>query len=653
MRPPIVLLLFIVAAFASYPPPPAFAERQPAAVIVLDGSGSMWGQLGDGQASEQTKKFYLVRDALKQAIGKAGPATRLAVLSFGHRRKAACDDVELIAPLDTAAAGRVASGIDRISPRGKGPLALALKEAAKVAAQGAPASVILVHDGDDNCQQDVCLAASEIAKSHPGMPIHTIGIGLTPVDARKMACIAKTTGGRVFDAGDPAGLARSVEKAFELAALMTPAEPAAGAPEPQPVPSGLAASAGPSRIRLTAHLGSVEEPITAPVDWVLRETAGERKIVLESTSPEILAPLAPGGYEVEARLSRVSTRAEVTVAEKGLTAARITFDAGVIDVTARQSREVAEARDIVLAIAPADGGEGVRWIGRGGMAEVVLPRGRYRVTAAHGLARQERDVTVAAGAVAAADIVMDSGRLELAAVEAEQAPVLEGLTWSIAVDDPAAPQGRREVARSAAPGPSFVLPTGTYYITARFGTGETRERVAVEAGATVRKTLVLGFARLSLAALAGAVPVSSETPVLFRVTRLDEGAREVARGTGPAPEFALAAGRYTIEVQLGPWNARATQDVELKPGERSQVSVDVNAGEFVLRLAEGARAPVETFWEIKDEGNNVVWRTTRGESRGFLAPGRYVATFEGRDKKAEQSFELAAGESKTIEIRLE
>src|SRR5262249_15875382 len=65
-------------------------------------------------------------------------------------------------------------------------------------------------------------------------------------------------------------------------------------------------------------------------------------------------------------------------------------------------------------------------------------------------------------------------------------------------DDP--PRGRREVARSAASMAEFALPPGTYYITARQGGNEARERLEMGSGDVLRRTLSAAGGRLGLVA---------------------------------------------------------------------------------------------------------------------------------------------------------
>jgi hypothetical protein len=56
------------------------------------------------------------------------------------------------------------------------------------------------------------------------------------------------------------------------------------------------------------------------------------------------------------------------------------------------------------------------------------------------------------------------------------------------------------VARSAASQAEFALPPGTYYIIARQGTVEARERLELGSGDVVRRTLTAATGRLGLSA---------------------------------------------------------------------------------------------------------------------------------------------------------
>jgi Ca-activated chloride channel homolog len=93
LRIPRTLALLLAAVFCSAP---ALAQTAspPNAVIVLDGSGSMWGIMeGDKEA-----KFYTSRTVLGELLLKASPQSRIGFTALGHRRKGDCSDIEVMAP---------------------------------------------------------------------------------------------------------------------------------------------------------------------------------------------------------------------------------------------------------------------------------------------------------------------------------------------------------------------------------------------------------------------------------------------------------------------------------------------------------------------------------------------------------------------------
>ncbi len=654
---PTFLATLAVSCAAALAASPATAEAVPGALIVFDGSGSMWGELGGREPS----KFVAARDALKQVLDRARREARLGLVAFGHRRKADCQDIELVVPSEPGAAREVSAELETLSPRGKGPLALALRETAKVAADQSLRAIIVIHDGPDNCQQDTCLAAADIAKAHPGLAIHTVGIGLEPQIAQRHACIARSTGGKAYEAREPAALAQALEAAFQLARLMPGAEgqPEAAAPKPKPVTPELAQATGPPRVHLTAYLGPVDTPITTPVKWTLREAEGG-KTVVEATAAELSHAMLPGTYDVEARLGLAAGQRTITVAPKGATAEKIVFDAGVVEIATTTAAGGPLAEEVVLSVVPMGpspaksslSGER-QWIGRQAKVELVLPSGRYVVRAALGLSREEEAITVTGGNLSKLDIAMQSGKIELSAAERAGGESLEGVSYSVAADDPGAPEGRREIARSLARSPSFTLPAGTYYVTARLGTMDAQDRIAVGAGAVAAKTLLLPVARLSLSASLKIDPPIADPAISYRVRRLDgEASTETARSASANPEFLLAPGRYKVEASAGAQTAMASQVVDLPAGGRKAIALSIEAGQLALKLG-GASPPLDSFWEIRDAAERPIWRTTRAEPQGILAPGRYTVRFESRERRLETTVELAAGERKAIELNAE
>lgn len=623
-------------------------------MLIMDGSGSMWGKL-DGS---KEPKFAVAREALRAPLGKIAPKARLGLMSYGHRRQGTCGDIEVIAAPEQGPPERVMAPLDKLNPKGKGPVAQALREAGKALGGKGPASVLLVHDNADNCQQDMCAAAEELGKAQ--IKVFAVGIGLEGEEPGRMACVAKATGGRFVNATDAATLTAMLAESVDLA-MLGRGEAAGGDKRAEPAkeeaaraPKALPPDAPPG-LALAAALGA-DGGIVDKVHWRVTKDGGG--VVIDKTAAEVFQALPAGRYVVEARAGLVSARQNVEVAAHGATQVKLPLQAGLVKIAARAAKAADPLAGALQSLLPAGpdkkaaSGAAPLWIGRSGEAALVVPPGEYVVRTEIGLVRHDVPVTVAAGARLTPDIVLGAGRLQLSASAAEDGEALDGVTFVIAEDDPDSPQGRREVARSAASKPEFVLPAGTYYATARLGPNEVRQRFAVGAGDTVKKAIVLGLSKLTVALAMDGAAGKTDLPVSVRVSRLDAVAKEVGRSAERRAEFLLMPGRYKIEVLAGAQNARAEGEVELKPGHNAQASVKLDAAAVALRAIEtaGGAASPDAFWEIRDARGRVVWRTSQAEPKALLAPGRYVVRSELRARSLEKTVDLAAGEARSVEV---
>ena len=70
--------------------PATLAAEAPRTIIVMDGSGSMWGRI-DGRPKLET-----ARETVSQVVGRIDGSQELGLLAYGHRQKGQCDDIELI-----------------------------------------------------------------------------------------------------------------------------------------------------------------------------------------------------------------------------------------------------------------------------------------------------------------------------------------------------------------------------------------------------------------------------------------------------------------------------------------------------------------------------------------------------------------------------
>ncbi len=195
---------------------------------------------------------------------------------------------------------------------------LGLREAAAAIGTAAPATIVLIHDDVDNCGQDVCAAAAEIAKANPGLTVHTIGLGLDKPKLQQMSCVATLTGGKLYNAQDarrgrvrtrsdhqarPSRSGRTRRRARTERGPRSQARQAA----PPEAPPGLYLSAG---------LGPDSATLESPVRWRVTKSGADGEVVREAKAPSLVEKLPPGSYDVEARLGLAAAQPDPSTSRR-------------------------------------------------------------------------------------------------------------------------------------------------------------------------------------------------------------------------------------------------------------------------------------------------------------------------------------------------
>jgi Ca-activated chloride channel family protein len=637
------------------------AADPPSVMIVLDGSGSMWGII-DGS---RTNKLALVRDNMRRALARVGPETRVGLTGFGHRR-GDCGDVEVMLPADKLDVERIMAPLGPYNPKGRGPLALALREAGKsIGAMPGRRSLVLIHDDADNCQADACAAAAELKSA--GITVHVVGMSLKPPDLAKMACVPQVTGGRLLNAATADQVGPMLEEAMRLAGgdavAPEPRQQQAATQTPSQVsvqrPTAPLSVEGPPGLYMRALLAPKTEPVGWPVRWTVYKEGETSRILYDARSINPMLPLGAGRYVVEARDGQASGSVTVDVGDAAPTLAAVLLNAGTLLVKATAQRTGTPLGDALISISEAAGqaADGRPALGapvaffKGGEGSATLTAGRYVVRVEQGLVRAERAVVVPAGSQGRIEIPLNGARVVLTAVGREGAGALEQPVFSISEDDPDAPKGRREVARSASRQAEFTLPPGTYYVVAKLGGVETRELLALTPGDTARRTLTLAAGRLALSTrLSGGVAPGANDVISYRVERLDGPDRDVVTTSRPTPTLQLPAGRYRVEGRYGGVNARVVREIEVRAGQVQPLTLEHQPAVLKLRLTGGGGSLSDVFWDIRDEIGRNVWTTGQSEPSVILQAGRYVVRAETREKRYDRQVDLRGGETRLLEL---
>jgi Ca-activated chloride channel family protein len=274
----------IVTALHGLPFPcfPATAQIDERAdtILVLDASGSMWGQI-DG-----VNKIVIAREVIAEVLQDLPGNLDLGLMAYGHNRRGDCSDIEMLIEPGPDTRAAIVEAVNTINPRGRTPMTDAVVAAAQsLRYTENAATVILVSDGIETCEADPCAIAAELEAAGIGFTAHVIGFDVAsePEARAQMQCLAENTGGAFLTA----------DNAEELAAALAQVT---AAPPPQTA--------------MATIVAVVEPDGTPPVSvltWTLSSAAGE-VLAGPVEAPGFNVELPAGDYVVEVLRNTQGTR---------------------------------------------------------------------------------------------------------------------------------------------------------------------------------------------------------------------------------------------------------------------------------------------------------------------------------------------------------
>ncbi len=266
-------ILFIASCFPFF----VAAQERPDTILVMDGSGSMWGQI-DG-----VNKIVIAREVVGEILGDFPANQGLGLTVYGHRTEGDCTDIETLVAPATGTAGQIIEAVNGINPRGKTPMTDAVIAAAEALGyRNGPTTVVLVSDGIETCNPDPCSAARALEDAGADFTAHVVGFDVNDAEAiGQLQCIANETGGQFLSASNASELSLALTKV----AVAPP-------PEPEPVLTP---------VTLEAVIGEGGPQITDPVFWSITPTP-ESFDTAATVNPLVL-DLEAGAYAVSATWS--------------------------------------------------------------------------------------------------------------------------------------------------------------------------------------------------------------------------------------------------------------------------------------------------------------------------------------------------------------
>ncbi|MCZ4346342.1 VWA domain-containing protein [Devosia neptuniae] len=267
------------------------AQESPRTVIVMDGSGSMWGQI-DGRP-----KLEIARETVGKVLAQIPAEQEIGLLAYGHRRKGDCGDIELVVEPAAGTGGLITDKVNGMRFLGKTPLSQAVLVAAESLRYGEEAAtVVLVTDGIETCQADPCALGMELEANGLDFTTHVIGFGLSQEEGAQVACLAENTGGRYFEAGNADALIDA------LSQTVLSDGPAA---KQAPVPTPKASLDGPEAAAITTEINvdwtgpdAVEDYLEIVPATETAATSGSRNYAYtkDGSPAKLIVPADQGDY---------------------------------------------------------------------------------------------------------------------------------------------------------------------------------------------------------------------------------------------------------------------------------------------------------------------------------------------------------------------
>lgn len=275
------------------------ADSETSVMLILDGSGSMWGQVGG------VTKIEIAKTALTTIIEDLPASTRAGLVLYGHRAKGDCDDVETAVAMGPVDKGIMVAKISAVNPKGKTPITRSIRRAVEeIRMEEGSSTIVLVSDGEETCDPDPCEAARLLKESGIDFVIHVVGFDVTDVQRQQLECIAEATGGRYY----PAASAEDFAFAAREATKVEEEPPASGEGRVWIDEPAVAVPAG----SITAHfeaaptfhenawIGVVPSAIEHGSEEVNDQNNTDYEFVRGRTEGSVIltAPSTPGSYDV-------------------------------------------------------------------------------------------------------------------------------------------------------------------------------------------------------------------------------------------------------------------------------------------------------------------------------------------------------------------
>jgi len=613
-------LLGAAAASAANAPPQAAAPGLPATIVVLDASSSMNTKIG------KASKIAAVRTELGQALGSYAGRLTFGLVAFGHRKASNCADSEMLAKPGELTFASQSKLLDTIKPKGQAPIAAALSDAAKAQAKDQSLDIVLIADGGDNCDADICSTAVALKEKAQALRIHVLGYAAKADELKPLSCIASATGGTFVAATNAGELKQGLATVLDAIVNKQPASPqaAAAAESAAPPVTGAALPAG----------TATAEPID--LDAMADHASPPALPVPDVPQPQAAAPAsAPQGAEAASETA-VHKSASAPPAQTQALAEPAPAPAGASEappVRRVQSVPVAPPAPPPPAAPPTPA------------AAPPIPTPAPKAAA-----------PTAAAQTAAAQIQLPVP-VTFRALVTEAGPKLQsGLTWRVFASKTSEGGGYKLLSTHREAMPTAALLPGEYLVNAAYGLSNLTKKIKVESGHSLEETFVLNTGGLKLTAGLANGEAVPENAVKFDILSDEEdqfgNRHKILHNAKPGLVIRLNAGAYRVESLYGDANATVRADVTVEPGKVTEATIKQTGSKTTFKLVQslGGEALADTKWTILTSAGDVVKENAGALPTHILSPGSYAVVADHAGSSYTRKFSIEPGEAKQVEV---
>jgi Ca-activated chloride channel homolog len=551
LRLVIVLLSLLFATTLAY------AEGQ-RVILVLDASGSMWGQISG------KSKIEIARDVVSKVATSWKPEDELGLVAYGHRKKGACDDIETLVEPGPLNISSYMQSVMALSPKGKTPMTQAVRQAAEALKfTEKQATVILVSDGIETCDPNPCAVAEELERLGIGLTVHTVGFGLDDKGAvDQLKCLAEKTG----------GIAVLAEDAKELeTALKTTVEAKVEEPPPAPAPQPAAPEFNfNGRIVMAERVETLPAGFDQPAWDISKSINGEKgEWVKTEYGASVKSKIElDGEYIATVTVDQARVNAPFSIVGGKPVELDLSFEAGLIAFRGMND-ETSPMTDpsTVWELVDKNG----KWLATkyGPEATFFASAGDYRLHLTLGTAKVETDVSFNAGKVEKRDVVLGAGLIDVSAFFTQGGqPLFDGAAIELREGTPSLDGKNKWIGTQYGPKVQFKVPPGKYQIFAQqdYATG----MMDVEVGAN-KATAV------SLAINGGVLAATSRSDAVMEVYTGEKdlaGNRKwIATDYNGQFNKALNAGAVYVVAKAPDGSVIGEKDVVIEAGKRLEITI--------------------------------------------------------------------------------